>query len=98
MNKDNAKDYLPLVQALADGKVIQGFYRKSDNSGAWLDLEGSVVFDAPADQYRIKPEPREIWVNELPSVEEFGHHPTEKEARDCAVPGALTRHYREVIE
>ena len=23
MNKDNAKDYLPLVQALADGKQLQ---------------------------------------------------------------------------
>lgn len=56
MNKDNAKDFLPLVQALADGKEIQ--IKGAD--GNWKDC--NPTFSVPADNYRIKPEPREIYV------------------------------------
>ncbi|MDA5337840.1 hypothetical protein LRM36_05355 [Stenotrophomonas maltophilia] len=54
MNKDNAKDYLPLVQALAEGKVIQMFDGKN-----WEDLE-DVAFSYELSNYRVKPEPREV--------------------------------------
>lgn len=53
MNKDNAHLYLPLVQALADGKTIQ---YKSPYNDKWED-KTSVQFDSSPDQYRIKPEP-----------------------------------------
>ena len=33
MNKDNAKEFLPLVQALADGKTIQ-----FKNAEKWVDI------------------------------------------------------------
>lgn len=56
MNKDNAKDYLPLVQALADGKVIQVFACER----GWRD-EAFPSFSMPANDYRIKPESRELW-------------------------------------
>ena len=56
MNKDNAKDYLPLVQALAEGKVIQGV----DGGGEWEDMR-EVYFSQPSYQYRIKPEPLVIY-------------------------------------
>lgn len=93
MNKDNAKDYLPLVQALADGKVIQGYFEIEE---VWRDI-AEPRFDAPASQYRIKPEPREIWVNEYPF---FQHavHSTESGARNCMRTNGVTRRYREVIE
>lgn len=58
MNKDNAKDYLPLVQALAEGKVIQ---HRSHISGKWGDVVRTNFPDEP-DCYRIKPEPRRAWV------------------------------------
>lgn len=59
MNKDNAKDFLPLVQALADGKTIQ---YKGLISETWQDLGGdSIGFSATIDRYRIKPEPEEVW-------------------------------------
>jgi len=55
MNGKTAKDYLPLVQALADGKTIQIM-----RNGKWSSYEheynGEVFFDLPADWYRIKPE------------------------------------------
>jgi hypothetical protein len=53
MNKENAHQYLPLVQALAEGKTIQT--RVGD---VWLNCE-SVDFCNQPERYRIKPEPRE---------------------------------------
>ena len=51
MNAKNAHEYLPLVQALANGETIQTF------GGHWFDLD-DVNFNQPPDEYRIKPEPR----------------------------------------
>ncbi|MEN8171386.1 MAG: hypothetical protein ABFS03_00750 [Chloroflexota bacterium] len=59
MNKNNAKDYLPLVQALADGKQIQ----HSLPNSVFRDM-GELRFDSPPERYRVKPEPREFWYNE----------------------------------
>lgn len=53
MNKDNAKDFLPLVQALADGKTIQYL----DDENEWID-EPDPLLTGRSDWYRIKPEPR----------------------------------------
>lgn len=52
MNKDTARDYLPLVQALAEGKTIQ--YRNDSNE--WVDCEDPAFYQH-ASRYRIKPEP-----------------------------------------
>jgi len=52
MNAQNAKDFLPLVQALADGKTIQVF-----DEDEWVDFT-DVHFRSDW-QYRVKPEPRE---------------------------------------
>jgi hypothetical protein len=63
MNASNAKDYLPLVQALAEGKQIQ--IQKMDGS-AWFNPDTEILFQLPANQYRIKPEPREFWIINYP--------------------------------
>jgi hypothetical protein len=57
MNKDNAAQFLPLVQALAEGKTIQFNPGTSDNP-QWGDVE-DLSFDGNPDDYRVKPEPRE---------------------------------------
>lgn len=57
MNKDNAKDYLPLVQALADGREIQIWL-----GGEWGDIN-DILFSEPVTKYRIKPEPKTFWAN-----------------------------------
>ena len=51
MNKDNAKDYLPLVQALADGKNIE-----RDMLGVWVYCEDFLFTESP-NCYRVKLEP-----------------------------------------
>lgn len=68
MNKDTAKDYLPLVQALAEGRTIQTLCANGD----WKDHE-RIDTDCPAKWYRIKTEaseisaPEEVWVGFHPS-------------------------------
>ena len=51
MNKDNAKYFLPLVKALADGKTIQ----KIDAFNRYEDKD-EIEFTCAHDEYRIKPE------------------------------------------
>lgn len=91
MNKDNAKDYLPLVQALAEGRVIQG-----NCGGEWKD-DDYPSFSSPPNYYRIKPEPREVWVNEYPSGVQYVWS-NETQARENVGEAGITRRYREVIE
>ena len=59
MNAQNAREYLPLVQALADGKTLQ----TSCPSFGWHDVEEYHFVKSPR-HYRIKPEPRtfEMWL------------------------------------
>lgn len=54
MNKHDAHDYIPLLQALGDGKIIQ-YKNIVDNK--WVDLE-TINFTYSAKYYRVKPEPR----------------------------------------
>ena len=58
MTKQNAKEFLHLVQALADGKTIQA--KAQSMAGGWYDYlpETDFYFDLKPDQYRIKPEPK----------------------------------------
>ena len=60
MNAQNAKEFLPLVQAIAYGKIIQENFL-----GSWVDLENP-SFSMGIEFYRIKPEPRtfDVWRNE----------------------------------
>lgn len=55
MNKDNAKDYLPLIQALAEGKTIQ--CRNEHDANTWYDFH-TINFTYSPSFYRIKPEPK----------------------------------------
>lgn len=95
MNKDNAKDYLPLVQALVDGKAVQIIDR---DCTTWMDSD-ELDFRYPANHYRIKPKPREIWVNVYEGQEFAGYaYRNEEAALKDATPSAVTRRYREVLE
>ena len=60
MNKDNAKEYLKLIQAYIDGKTIE-----FNNGVGWVVPAGITLSYEP-DQYRIKPDPIEVklWVND----------------------------------
>lgn len=52
MNKEDAKKFLPLVEALAKGKTIQ---HKNLISNTWHDV-AQVSSSGDPDRYRVKPE------------------------------------------
>ena len=53
MTREEAKQFLPIIQGYADGKTIQSL--KSDDT--WRDITW-LNFTNPANYYRIKPEPK----------------------------------------
>jgi hypothetical protein len=58
MTKTTAIHFLPLIQALAEGKNLQ---IQCTTTGQWEDAASDILFNHPygAAGYRIKPEPRE---------------------------------------
>lgn len=53
MTKEQAKAYLPFIQAVADGKVVQW---KSRLTGQWSDCDNHYsVTGSPPEELRIKP-------------------------------------------
>ena len=51
MTKEEAKELLPIVKALAEGKVIESF----DDLYGWVETKNP-IFDLSPEYYRIKPE------------------------------------------
>lgn len=60
MTQEQAKQLLPIIQAFAEGKQIQ--YKVIDDQ--WRDLHDT-RFELNVTDYRIKPEPREFWIEIL---------------------------------
>ena len=96
MNKNNAKDFLPLVQALSKGKTIQCW---QVGNGSWEDKK-EVEFNAISfESYRVKPEPIEIYVNVYDTANMFGNAcETREKAEGYNRGAARTVMFREVIE
>lgn len=58
MNRERAKELLPVIQAFAEGKDIEFQF-----DGKWLPVLKEDALDTKAEcTYRIKPEPFECWV------------------------------------
>ncbi len=85
MTREQIKEKLFLIQAFADGKIIQGRVRDG-----WIDLEYPTFLD-PLDSYRIKPEPREVWIKDGSSL---AYEKVSARALEC--DGDVFRLYREV--
>jgi hypothetical protein len=95
MDKDNAHLYLPLVQALAEGKTIEHSY----DGDYWTKIPSTIDFLLAPEQYRIATEPRKpiellVLVTEdgTPTMIAIGFKEGEK------FHGGTVRLFREVIE
>ena len=53
MNRQEAKELLPVIQAFAEGKTVQ--FKNSFED--WIDCD-NIIFNRPSKNYRIKPEPK----------------------------------------
>jgi len=60
MNRERAKELLPIIQAFADGKSIQ---LRRNYADGWEDLCSPANFNNIGFEWRIKPEPRVFWIN-----------------------------------
>lgn len=56
MTRENAKDYLPLVQALTDGKIVEC---RDEGVNNWCHTK-DLFFTLPPECYRIKLAPLEV--------------------------------------
>ena len=55
MNREQAKELLPIIQAFAEGKTVQTI----DKNGEWINcLYINFEFNSSPNSYRIKPEPK----------------------------------------
>lgn len=90
MNRERAKELLPIIQAFAEGKEIQYF----DDELGWIteDPEWHDCFE-----YRIKPEPEVIYVNKHCGY--LTPFPNEKAALDSATANCeyVAKKFQEVL-
>lgn len=77
MTIERAKELLPLIQAFAEGKTIQGKV---------LDVHWHDIPDPTWDndvEYRVKPEPRQFWMVDGPAAQ-CHVFPTLEQAKEFA--------------
>ena len=69
MNKWKA--LLPVVTAFAEGKTVQ---ERNGHRDKWRDITAGITpaFSMDVENYRVKPEPREFWVNVYNTGRELG--------------------------
>ena len=89
MNRKQAKDMLPIIQALAEGKHIQ----LKDKTGNWMDIDFINVELCNPNVYRIKSEPvyrpfnntKECW-NEMQKHQPVGWLKSTRATEDVYFP------------
>ena len=88
MTREEAKELLPIIQAFAEGKMIEIYDNRE-----WQDLIiGSIKFDCKPSRYRIKPEPKyrpfktkeECW-DEILKHQPFGWLKSKKNGSFCCI-------------
>lgn len=85
MTKEDIKEFMPLMQAMLEGKTIQRHF--DDRVSEWIDIE-EIFVGLGASSYRIKPEPKyrpfrsmeECW-QEMQKHQPFGWLKSKKNGR-----------------
>ena len=99
MNRQEAKELLPIIQAFAEGKTIQFLCSGEGKNSYWEDIEPNefIGFSDDTSKYRVKPEPKyrpfidnkECW-NEMLKHQPFGWVKTMNAENDYyIIDGAL---------
>ncbi len=68
-DRERVQRMLPFMEAYAQGLDVQVC---GTNDGSWvsLPLNGRALFDGSPEDYRIKPQPREVWIPESHLVDQ----------------------------
>lgn len=63
MNRERARELLPIIEAYANGEKIEGRPLSSLNNFTSVGEDNSGLYFCDDVEYRIKPKPREFWIN-----------------------------------
>ena len=63
MDREQAKEIAPVLAAFAEGAVMECRYRKSNGRPNDWAVHTDEFFDYKEYEYRIKPGPREFWLD-----------------------------------
>ena len=88
---------IEVLQAMRDGKSIQVLHI-NDHWGDRVKSREDELPDFYNLDYRVKPEPREFWLNLYPSGSACRHETFEEASRNISDPHGITIKVREVIE
>lgn len=98
MTKDETRYAIAVMQAYVDGKEIEFRHLRE---GKFFELKdpSSPSWDFHTFEYRIKPSPKVIWVNEYPD-DAIGVHATQEKAKQSASSRAarIAVPYREITD
>jgi hypothetical protein len=98
VNIEETKKAIEVMQAFVDGKTVQCSEPEGEAGYGWR-AEKEPLWQWDNFRYRVKPEPKEIWVNEYSDGRKYSY-----DCRDNAISGAgktpsrKAVRYREVIE
>ena len=92
MNRDSAAKLWPVIKGFAEGRDVQIFV----SNDKWTDVHDPSFHTNV--EYRLKPEPKEVWVNEYPGGLRY-YYATLAEANRLSTHERLScKRYIEVME
>ena len=89
MTREEARQAAKVLQAYADGKTVQ--CKQRSKAGQWQDLDATAgVFNWTQYLYRIKPEPRVVYVCDYgDGIFNHNTHESRERARECSLRGIV---------
>lgn len=93
---ERAKELLPLIQALAEGKLQE----RSKDGGIWRNVTGADFSHVGSYEWRVKPEARKIYLAAWLDISGFFHCAAYQSEHEALLhkPGRFKSYTLEVIE
>jgi len=92
----NTKEMIEVMQAFEDGKEVQSRYSESELGADWFEASDP-CWDWDEFEYRIKPEPKEVWVNEYDGLRPVAYLTKADANFSSGEPTRTSVLYREVL-
>ena len=93
-DKQETERRIEVMQAFVDDENIEA--KNRNGSSGWYSVEGDPSWNWSACDFRVRPKPREFWVNIYPHS--FATYNTKKEADAYALQRSVCIKVREVVD
>lgn len=64
MNRERAEMLMSIFKQIADDTNLQNHIQEKHVDGDWREFDGAWMINDSDYEYRIKPEPRKIWIHD----------------------------------